>query len=309
VARKPIATVPTTPETRWTPTTSSVVAELELQADGERGGHTGDDAEGDRTERGDVGTSRGDGDQAGDHTGGGTEGRRVAVAEAFDGEPAEHGGGRGGQGVDPDQAGLLNGRGGTGIEAEPAEPQDGGTEHDERNVVRAVVRVLAEALAVADDQDQDEARDAGVDVDHGATGEVNDRRERLAEPAAGGEETAAPDHEGHRGVDERCPDRGEDHPGGELGTVGDRTGDQGHSDDGERGRVADLEQVSRFGETVEAEVAERVGEDLEEVVLVARGHRSAPQDPHDPDGANGDEAHHHHVQSRLGTSHAAVEEC
>ncbi len=160
-----------------------VVAELELQADGERGGHTGNDAEGDRTERGDVGAGRGDGDQAGDHTGGGTEGGRVTVAEALHGEPAEHGGGRGGQGVDPDQAGLLHSGSGTGVEAEPAEPQDCGAEHDERNVVRAVVRVLAEALAVTDDQDQDEARDAGVDVDHGAAGEVDDRRERLAEPA------------------------------------------------------------------------------------------------------------------------------
>ena len=93
----------------------------------------------------------------------------------LDGEPAEHGGGRGGQGVDPDQAGLLHGGGGTGVEAEPAEPQDGGAEHDERDVVRAVVRVLAEALAVADDQDQDQAGDAGVDVDHGAAGEVDDR--------------------------------------------------------------------------------------------------------------------------------------
>ena len=97
----------------------------------------------------------------------------MAVAEAFDGEPAEHGGGRSGQGVDPDQAGLLNGRRGTGVEAEPAEPQDCGAEHDKRDVVRAVVRVLAEALAVADDQDQDQAGDAGVDVDHGAAGEVD----------------------------------------------------------------------------------------------------------------------------------------
>ena len=175
-----------------------VVAELELQADGERGGHTGDDAEGDRAQRGDVGAGRGDGDQAGDHAGGGTERGRVTVAEALHDEPAEHGCGRGGQGVDPDQAGLLRRRGGAAVEAEPAEPQDCGTEHDERDVVRAVVRVLAEALAVTDDQDQDQARDAGVDVDHGAAGEVDGRAERLAEAPSRAEESAAPDHVGQR---------------------------------------------------------------------------------------------------------------
>ena len=53
-------------------------------------------------------------------------------------EPAEDRGGGGGGGVDPDQAGgHVGGEFGTDVEAEPAEPQQRGAEHDERDVVRA----------------------------------------------------------------------------------------------------------------------------------------------------------------------------
>ncbi|BAS09508.1 hypothetical protein AHiyo4_29300 [Arthrobacter sp. Hiyo4] len=107
----------------------------------------------------------------------------MAVADTFGDEPAEHCRGRGCEGVDPNQAALLSGGGGAAVEAEPSEPQDGCTEHYERDVVRAVVRVLAEAAAVADDQDQYEGCHTGVDVDHGAAGEVNGRAEGLANGA------------------------------------------------------------------------------------------------------------------------------
>jgi hypothetical protein len=50
-----------------------VVAEAELQADGEGGQATGDDTEDDRAERAEGATGRGDRDETGDDTGGGAD--------------------------------------------------------------------------------------------------------------------------------------------------------------------------------------------------------------------------------------------
>jgi len=233
----------------------------------------------------------------------------VAVAEPFDGEPGQHGGCRSCQRVDPDKAGLLNCCGGAGVEAEPAEPQDSCAEHHEGDVVGAVVRVLAESLAVANNEHQDQAGNTGVDVHHCAACEVNDRSECLAKPAVLGEQSPAPDHECQRRVHQGGPDWGENYPGRELRSVCDRTGDQCHGDDGEGCGVADLEQIRRISEVVQPEVAERVCEDLVEVIFIACGHGRTPQHPHDADSSHCHEAHHHHVQSRLGARHAAVEEC
>ncbi|MDQ0709173.1 hypothetical protein QFZ52_001825 [Arthrobacter woluwensis] len=231
----------------------------------------------------------------------------MAVTDALGHEPAEHAGGRSGEGVDPDETALLRGGGGAGVEAEPAEPEDRRTEHDERDVVRAVVRVLAEAAAVADDQDEDEARDTGVDVHHGAAGEVDCRAERLADGAVGAEETAAPHHERDRAVDQGHPDRHEKRPGAELRTVGDGAGDQSHRDDGEGGGVAGLDQAVRGADVLQTEGREGVAEQFENAFAAAHG--GSPEDPHHADDADGDEAHHHHVQGGFGTGHAAVEEC
>ena len=235
-----------------------VKAPAELEADGQGGSRTGDQAEAEGADRADVGAGRGDGDQAGNHTGGGTERGRVTVADAFRDEPAEHGRCGGCEGVDPDQAALLRRRCCAAVEAEPAEPQDRGTEHHERDVVRAVVGVLAEALAVADDQHEDQRGDTGVDVDHCAAGEVNRRAEGLADCAFRAEQPAAPDHVGQRAVHQRDPDRDEDGPGAELGAVSDRAADQGDGDDGEGGRVADLDESVRSVDALQPEGGERV---------------------------------------------------
>ncbi len=124
-------------------------------------------------------------------------------------EPAEDGGSGGGGGVDPGQAGgTVGGEGGAGVEAEPSEPQQRGTEHDERQVVRTEGGA-SEAGALADDDRQDESGDTGVDVHDRATGEVDrvdrgsqatftvvDRSEQCGRDAVLGarEQTAAPHH-------------------------------------------------------------------------------------------------------------------
>ena len=140
---------------------------------------------------------------------------------------------------------------GAGVEAEPAEPQQTGADHRERHVVRTH-RDLAEAEALADDEGEDEPGHAGVDVDDGATGEVD--RTTLATPSvtpnrrgqAGlgtREEAAAPDHVGDREVGEGHPQAGEDEPGRELDAVGDGAADEGDGDDGEGQLEADEREL------------------------------------------------------------------
>ena len=85
-----------------------------------------------------------------------------------------------------------------GIEAEPADPQQRGADHRVDQVVRRHV-LGAEALALAEHQGADQAGDAGVDVHHGAAGEV--------EHAPVAEEAAAPHPVGDRRVDDQRPQR------------------------------------------------------------------------------------------------------
>ena len=128
---------------------------------------------------------------------------------------------------------------GTGIEAEPAEPQQAGTKHDQRQVVRPH-RIALPAEPLAQDEGQGQTGGAGVDVDRGATGEV-DRLQVVGDPAADvvppGSEVEHP--VGDREVDDGAPDHGEDHPDAELRPIGDGAGDQGDGDDREHGLERD----------------------------------------------------------------------
>ena len=103
---------------------------------------------------------------------------------------------------------------------------------------------LLEADALAEHERQGEGRGTGVDVDRGSTGEV-DRAEAepllhaVGDPAAVGEaavlgEAEVEDPARDREVDDRRPERGEDHPRAELGAVGDGAGDERDGDDRER---------------------------------------------------------------------------
>ena len=186
---------------------------------------TGDGADGDRAERGDRTTGRGDGDQTGDRAGGGAQRGERAVADLLVDEPGQHGGGGGDLRVDEHQRAdaVVVAEPRAGVEAEPAEPQQTGAEHDQREAVRAH-RVLLEADALADDQDHAERRGTRVDVDRRTTGEVD--HAQLEGPAAG-----APDPVGDREVDDRGPQGDEQRPGRELHAVREGAADQGGRDD------------------------------------------------------------------------------
>ena len=100
---------------------------------------------------------------------------------------------------------------------------------------------------------------------------------------------------GDREVDEGGPDAGEDHPGAELGPVGDGAGDQGDGDDREHGLEGD-EGHGRVGAglVVERDLGGVLHQALETQVLngiaeqagadvVAEGHGVAVENPEDGD--------------------------
>src|SRR3546814_19902339 len=91
-----------------------VIPELVLEPDRQGRSGTGDDTEDQRADRRQCATGRGDGDQTGDDTRGGTEAGALPVADLLDQQPADHGSGGGGGGVHPDQAGLAAEVGGEG---------------------------------------------------------------------------------------------------------------------------------------------------------------------------------------------------
>ncbi len=305
-----------------------VVAELVLQADGVGASRAGDAADEDRTDGADRAGCGGDRHQTGHHARGRTERGRVTVTEALHQQPGEHGGRGGHQGVHPrHRGGGARTEGRAGVEAEPAEPQQAGTEHHQGHVVRPH-RLGAEADPGAEHEREGQTRDTGVDVNRGATGEV-EGAEPVGDPAAvlTGEAVEAEHPAGHWEVDQNAPQHGEQRPAAERRAVGDRTRHQGDRDDGEAG----LEGHERHGrqrardrvgahQALQAEVLERVAEDAEErralvsgcaeleADRVAERHAVAEEHPQDADRAHADEAHHHHVENALGPDHATVEE-
>ena len=107
-----------------------------------------------------------------------------------------------------------------GIEAEPAEPQQARAEDGHRHVVR--LHRLAVDGAAADEQGDDQGRDAGADVDDGAAGEVE--RAELEQPAVG-----RPDPVGQRRVDEDRPEDREQDERAEPLALGEGAGDEGRA--------------------------------------------------------------------------------
>lgn len=243
-----------------------------------------------------------------DGTGGGTEGGEGAVADLLVREPGEHGGGGGHLGVDEHHGAdaVVVAEPGTGVEAEPAEPEETGAQHDQREAVRAH-RVLLEADALADDEDHAEGRGTGVDVDGGAAREVDDAH--LEEPAAG-----APDPVGDGEVDDGDPEGDEEGPGGELDAVGEGAADQGGREDREH-QLEDGEDVHRdgvavpeFGDADAAEADVLGGPADDRSGVGAEGEAEAVEHPEDRDDPQADEAHHQHVEGGLDADHASVEE-
>ena len=185
---------------------------------------------------------------------------------------------------------------------------------------------LLEADALAEDERESEGRGTGVDVDRGATGEVDraDSEPLLhaeGDPAAVREgsvlgEPEVEDPAGDREVDDRGPDGREDHPCAELRAVGDRAGDQRDGDDRERGLERDEGErrvrgaLRRGQQAVEADLAEvdRPGELNGAGGRGRERHGIAVEHPQDADETHSAEAQHHHADDALGLDQSAVEE-
>ena len=244
----------------------------------------------------------------------------LSVADLLGEQPGQRGSSGGDQGVDPgDRGGVPGAQGRAGVEAEPAEPQQTGADHHEREVVRAQ-RLLAEPDPLAEDQGQCQACGTGVDVHRGAAGEV-DRLEVVGDPAAhlSGVAVEGEHPVRDREVHHRRPHAGEHHPGAELGPVGDRAADERDGDDGEDGLEADegerretsglaLDATERGGVEQTLEAAKSKLPTRPPPDVVAERERVAVEHPQHADEPEGAEAHHHHVEDALGADHAAVEE-
>ncbi len=113
--------------------------------------------------------------------------------------PAGHGGAQ------------VGAEGGAAVEAEPAEPEQGGAEGDEGDVVGPEVEHHL-LVAAAEDPRVGEGGDAGADLDGPAAGVVE--HAVLESPAVD-----VPDPAGERAVDEGGPEEGEDHGGDDAAAL------------------------------------------------------------------------------------------
>ena len=196
----------------------------------------------------------------------------------------------------------------TGVEAEPADPQQAGTDHGQRQRVRRHC-FLQMADPGAGEEHSDQARDARVDVDHGPAGEV-DRAEFEQQSVT------RPDHVRERRVDDRQPKGGKEHHRGEADAL-DKSADhqrardrrEAHLEGGEdefRNRLAACAHRPRrrLGQAGEA----RLRQAADQPVPVAEGEAVVPKHP-GQDRDRGDAQHlAHHRQQILRSDEAAVEQ-
>ena len=179
------------------------------------------------------------------------------------------------------------------VEAEPAERQDQGSEHDHRNVMagdrvgRTVLVELADPRAENDRPGQ--GRDAAGHVDDRRTGEIDVSVAQAEVRAQVGQPAAAPDPAGVDRVDEHREEEAVDHERGELPAFGHGAGrDRGgrvHEDHLEEEHRQDGHVVGLTGqeEAGVAEDLERLAEELEldhvveHVGAVEVGDRSRPR--------------------------------
>ena len=112
-------------------------------------------------------------------------------------------------------------KGRAGVEAEPAEPQEARAEDGHRHVMR--LHPFAVGDAPADENGNDQGRQARRGVDDGATSEVEGAE--LEQPAVGG-----PDPMGDQRVDQDGPQDGEEDEGCEPLPLGEGAGDERRGD-------------------------------------------------------------------------------
>ena len=150
-----------------------VIAKRALHRGDEEEAHgTGNEAEDQCAHRAGVTGSGCYRNEACDNARGKAQKARLALEQPLDEQPRDTGRGGGNEGVRHRHHGTdvgLQVR--AGIEAEPADPQQRGADHGERQRMGRH-GFFAEADAAAEQQRADKARDTGVDVNDRAAGEV-----------------------------------------------------------------------------------------------------------------------------------------
>lgn len=256
----------------------------------------------------DVSGSRSDGGETGDGTDASTDEGRLTFHLPFEQEPAEESRRGGNLRVHSGESGgAVGSQRGAAVEAEPAKPEQAGTEGNERNVVRVGVELITfELLAVRQGEDGGQGGETGGGVHDDAAGEILDAL--LSHPAA------APDPVAEREVDQVNPDEDEDEVRHEAHAIGKSASHEARRDDGKHALKAG-EHVQRNLLTVVAVEPRHV---LEEVIrlrsadeIPARLAKAQGETPHDPD--DGDETHgdvvlHHNGEHVRRTHETTVEE-
>ncbi|CAB4324282.1 unannotated protein [freshwater metagenome] len=285
-----------------------VVAEPELEADGEHAEHAGSEADDDRGHPTHESGAGGDGHKPGHCSRGCAQSGGLAFLDLLDEQPAEHAGRCSEERIHERLSrNPVSPEGGASVEPEPSEPQDAGSEQSERQGV-GVHTLTRPAATLAENQHHSECGSTRVDVDDCATSEVEGTE--LGQPSTSEHPVS------HRGIDDDEPQSDEHGVGLELEPIGRSAGDERRRDDS-KGHLIGAEQHERNGEgerlwpCVAGDVAHpgevQIADDatVAEVPERKREDDGHPQNRHE---AHGEEVLHEHAQHVLGPHHAAVEE-
>ena len=203
-----------------------VIAELELQPGaGPEADRPGDDSDQEPLHRQNKSRCRRDRSKSGDRAGDHSEHGRFAARPPFERHPGERAGARGEmRGHDRHRGARVCAQCRAAVESEPADPQETGADHRQSEIVRRQI-VAAIATPRTEHVSCSQSGDAGVQVHHRAAGEIDH--------ASGTEETAAPHPVRDRYIDQQKPEHTEQQKCREAQTIGNRTRDKRHSDNGE----------------------------------------------------------------------------
>ena len=243
------------------------------------------------------------------------------MAQLLDQDPGQGRGGGGNEGVQEGQRGqAVRFQVRTRVEAEPADPQQRGPDHGQR---QAVWRhgFLVEAHTLADHDAADQARDPGVDVDHRATGKVQrtPAPEQAMIPRQIRQEVRSrpvPDHVRDRVVGQKRPADAEDDQRPELDAFRKGPDDQRRRDAGE-GHLEDHEGVFRDVDVVREGRGigagsharqHRLGQTADVGRPAGEGEAVADRHPHDRADRHDHQDLHQQRQHVLGADKPAVEQ-
>ena len=210
-------------------------------------------------------------------------------------------GGHEGRGCD-----LVGRQSGSAVETEPAEPEQTGSQHGERQIMGHKTRASVPA-PVADHQDTGKGRGAAGRMNHQAAGEI--KHAHTAEPAA-----FAPYPMTYRVVDEHRPENGEHEKRHEPHPLREGTGYQGRGDHrehtlidhehglGDRGGIIGAGRVRDTVQGKPGQIADKASH------IRAEGHRIPDIDPLQGDERDQKKALHNGTENIFPSHHAAVKQ-